>query len=96
MTGKITGGKVGAILDLRGRNIDLSSGDSYPKDGIIQGYINDLDTFANSLIVQTNNIYASSASGSMISPTHETLSDDSNLPSSDLHIEEGSFDIVRL
>jgi len=60
MTDKLMGKKIAALLDLRGRNVnDGSSG--YPKDGILQGYVDDLDTFAKTLVVQTNSIQGTSA-----------------------------------
>ena len=94
LTDKITGGKVGSMLDLRGRMFDKTSQGGFPSDGKIQGYIDDLDTFASSLIVQTNNIYAKSASSKMESPSIKNL--DKNLPlsNSDLNIKNGSFDLV--
>ncbi len=94
LTQKLSGGKIGAMLDLRGRTMDASTNDGYPTDGIIQGYIDDLDSFANTLIVQTNNIYAKSASLSMVSPLNKDLGGDTDLIDSSLHIEEGSFDLV--
>jgi len=94
LTDKITGGKVGAMLDLRGRTVDKDKNGGYPTDGFIQGYIDDLDTFANSLIVQTNNVYAKSASTKMESPAQKNLSPDLTLLNSELNIKSGSFDLV--
>ncbi len=94
ITDHINGGKIGAMLDIRGRIIDKNSNGGFPSDGKLQGYIDDLDTFANSLIVQTNNIYAKSASKEMISPAHENLKDNSALVDSDLNVQKGSFDLV--
>ncbi len=94
ITDKIQGGKAGAMLDLRGRTIDKTSNSGFPVDGAIQGYIDDLDTFANSLISQTNNTYAKSASASMESPAHKDLPSDRALSNSDLNIKNGSFDLV--
>ncbi len=94
LTEKLSGGKIGAMLDLRGRKFDAASNDGYPTDGIIQGYIDDLDTFANTLITQTNNIYAKSASDKMVSPVNRDLEGDMDLVNSSLHVEEGSFDLV--
>ncbi len=94
LTEKIEGGKVGAMLDLRGRVFDKNSQGGFPSDGKIQGYIDDLDTFANSLIVQTNNIYAKSASTKMVSPTHDKLDSNTPLLNSDLNIKSGTFDLV--
>lgn len=94
MTEKLTGGKIGAMLDLRGRS--TNSGDSgYPSDGILQGYIDDLDAFAKTLIVQTNNIYASSAQESMLSSNLSDLKPDTtSLVNYDSSIQEGSFDVI--
>ncbi len=94
LTDKITGGKAGAMLDLRGRKIDRTSNNGFPTDGKIQGYIDDLDTFANSLIIETNNIYAKSASTKMESPSHKNLSSDEALLNSELNIQNGTFDVV--
>lgn len=52
----IVGGKIGAQLELRGRYLDENT--QKTTDGIIQGYINDLDVLAKTLILNTNNIYA--------------------------------------
>ncbi len=94
ITDKITGGKIGAMLDLRGRDIDSERNGGFPTDGTIQGYIDDLDTFANTLITQTNNIYAKSASTKMQSPIQKNLDGSDSLISSDLNIQSGSFDLV--
>ena len=94
LTDKIRGGKVGAMLDLRGRTLDKTSNNGFPTDGAIQGYIDDMDTFANSLIVQTNNIYAKSASVRMISPAHSDISADTPLLNTNLNLKAGSFNLV--
>ncbi len=94
LTDKITGGKVGAMLDLRGRSVDKDTNGGYPTDGFIQGYIDDLDTFANSLIVQTNNVYAKSASTKMESLAQKDLSPDLTLLNSELNVKSGTFDMV--
>jgi len=94
ITGKIQGGKIGAMLDLRGRVIDKTANGGFPSDGTIQGYVDDLDTLANTLIVQTNNIYAQSASLSKQSPAHPNLKPDMALDHSNLNIKDGSFDVV--
>lgn len=94
ITGKIQGGKIGAMLDLRGRVIDKTTNGGYPSDGIMQGYVDNLDSFANTLIVQTNNIYASSASLSKQSPVHPNLKADMALDNAGLNIQNGSFDVV--
>ncbi len=59
ITKGITNGKLGAVLDLRGRdfNYDLEQ----PADGIIQDFVDGLDVLARTIIQQTNNVYANSA-----------------------------------
>lgn len=94
ITGKITGGKVGAMLDLRGRNIDASQKSGYPADGTLQGYIDDLDTFATTMIEQTNNIYASSAQSEMTSKYNKDLLPSNTLTSYSDDIKTGSFDVI--
>ncbi len=88
---KITGGKIGAILNLRGRDIDGST--SYPKDGIIQNYIDSLDAFAKGFAEKTNSVYAGSAVDKMDS-SQLSLDDNAALLKSDYNIKQGSFDIV--
>jgi len=94
LTDKIIGGKVGAMLDLRGRTVDKNINNGFPTDGMVQGYIDDLDTFANSLIVQTNNVYAQSASVKMVSPVQKDLDSDMSLLNSELNVKGGTFDMV--
>jgi flagellar hook-associated protein 1 FlgK len=93
MTTAIQGGKIGAMLDLRGRIINEHD-EGYPQDGILQGYIDDLDAFAKSFIVQTNNIYAKSAKESMVSSGMKHLESDMSLTNYDSSIQRGSFDII--
>ncbi len=91
MNEEITGGRVGASLDLRGRSIDSTSG--MPTDGILQTTASDLDAFAKGLIESTNNLYAQSAATSMQS-NDLALASDAPLVNSNLNINEGSFDII--
>lgn len=65
ITPGIKNGKVGAILDLRGRTFNYELGQ--PKDGIIQQYVDGLDVISRTIIQQTNNIYAKSADTYMYS-----------------------------
>ncbi len=88
---KIQGGKIGAILDLRGREIDKDT--SYPKDGKIQSYIDSLDVFAKGLIEKTNSVYAASAVDKMDSSLLD-LKDDASLVQSDYNFKAGNFDVV--
>lgn len=94
ITGKISGGKIGAMLDLRGRTINASAKSGFPQDGTIQKYIDDLDTFASTLIQQTNNLYAQSAQPSMQTPILNNLQDDTTLKNAYSSIQEGSFDVI--
>lgn len=94
MTEKIQGGKIGAMLDLRGRILDSNVNSGYPQDGTIQGYIDDLDTFAQSLITETNNIYAQSAKTSMQSPPLQDVNSDTSLKNAYSNLQEGTFDVI--
>ena len=91
MEEEITGGKIGAIFELRGGSIDTTSG--MPTDGILQNVVTQLDSFAKGLIQATNNLYAATATDKMssnilnISPTTSTLT-------SSTDVNEGAFDIV--
>lgn len=93
ITGDITGGKAGAIIDLAlGRDQNaVCTGDL----GKIQNYIDDLDVFAKGLIEHTNNIFAESASEEMISdPLVDVMTTDGLAQLSGYDIRTGSFDIV--
>ncbi|MGM0624064.1 MAG: FlgK family flagellar hook-associated protein, partial [Campylobacterota bacterium] len=87
MEDAIHGGRLGAMLDMRGREYDVS------KKGFIDGELQDtldgLDQLANSLIESTNNLYAQSPSQSMSSTAD--VEADYSLLNSDVHINEGSF-----
>ena len=91
MNEEIKGGKVGALLKLRGAALDTTSG--MPVDGTIQKTVSDLDAFAKGLIEGTNNLYAQSASTYKESNNVE-LSNSTPLVNSKLSIKEGSFDVV--
>lgn len=92
LTTKISGGKLGAQLDLRGREWNKS--EAAWEDGTIQGYKDMLNTFAKTMIVHTNNIYASSAKKTLTSDPLKNLTTSTNLTGFDKHIQTGSFDIV--
>ncbi|MBK1972941.1 flagellar hook-associated protein FlgK [Campylobacter sp. TTU-622] len=92
LTGKIKGGQLGAQLDLRGRDYNKLEG-KY-ENGILQGYMDSLDTFAKTLINETNNLYASSAKNSMTSDYISGLQSNIPLMNYDRTIQPGSFDIV--
>ena len=92
MSENISGGRIGAILDLRGDRISTGSGGT-PDNGVLQKVIDQMDSFAATLIESTNNLYASSATTKMesntldINPVNPILNSSSN-------IKSGSFDIV--
>jgi len=86
----VQGGKIGAILQLRGSKIGP---DGEFENGFLQETINQLDLFANGLIESTNNIYAQSATNRMDSNTL-SLSDNFALLDSDENFKAGTFDVV--
>ncbi|SFV51479.1 Flagellar hook-associated protein FlgK [hydrothermal vent metagenome] len=88
---QIQGGKVGAILSLRGREIDDQSG--MPTDGTIQQTYSKINAFARGLITSTNNIYAKSSTTSMTSNAIE-YNPQEPLINSDSNINTGSFDVI--
>lgn len=90
----ISGGSIGAMLDLRGREIITDNKNGYPKDGVIQNYIDDLDTFAKTLVININNVYAKSARDSMQSKPMSELKSGTSIMSYDKNIQKGSFDLV--
>lgn len=94
LTDKISGGKIGAMLDLRGRSIDVTANSGFPADGILQGYVDDLDTFSKTFIEQTNNIYAKSAQDGMTSVENIDLKADTPLSEYGNTINKGSFDVI--
>jgi flagellar hook-associated protein 1 FlgK len=88
MANGIDGGKIGALLDLRGRSFD---NEGMFDDGIIQGYLNDLDSFTNGLIENTNSVYAQSPVSSLASLTKEHISLNNRLSEQDTQINNGTF-----
>lgn len=89
MDQEIKGGKVGAILDLRGARIDTTSG--MPTDGVIQNTYSQLDAFAKTLISSTNNIYANVGVKSLTSNPLGIDVKKTPLVDAGLGIKEGSF-----
>ncbi len=87
---KITSGKLGAILDLRGTAIDESG---MPTKGKLQEYIDRLDTFAKTFIESTNNAYASSSAEEMRSNKVDSLGTEP-ISFLGLNVKTGSFDVV--
>ena len=94
MTSRVTGGEIGAMLDLRGRNIDIATNGGYPSDGTLQKYIDTLDTFAKTVIVSTNNIYARSAQENMQSKNLSDLPSTMSLVNFDTSMQQGTFDVI--
>lgn len=92
LTAKLKGGQLGAQLDLRGRDYDKLEG-AYD-NGILQGYIDSLNTFSKTLITKTNNLYAGSAKNSATSDYLEGLTGDVPLMNYDRTIQAGTFNIV--
>ncbi|DAB31080.1 MAG TPA: flagellar hook-associated protein FlgK [Sulfurimonas sp. UBA12504] len=88
---EISGGKIGAILDMRGGTIDVTSG--MPTDGVIQKALSGLDAFAATLIESVNNLYASTAKTKMES-NYISLNPSNALVNSSLNVQTGSFNLV--
>lgn len=93
ITEQLAGGKIGAMLDLRGRVIDSESNNGYPQDGTIQKYIDNMDSLAQTIITETNNIYARSAQDKMQSPNLD-LKSGTSLQNAYNNIENGTFDVI--
>ncbi|MCF6330888.1 MAG: flagellar hook-associated protein FlgK [Sulfurimonas sp.] len=92
MESSLTGGRVGAILDLRGSSSNDGSTSGVLSNGIVQDTINQLDAFAAGLIEATNNIYAQSSTNNMTSNILD-LNPTNSLVNSNLNINSGSFSI---
>jgi len=90
MDGLIKGGRVGAILDLRGSDFDA---DGNLTNGQLQEITNELDAFAAGLIESTNNLYAQGAQSKMTSD-ELTVAPTETLLDTELNIQKGPFDIV--
>jgi flagellar hook-associated protein 1 FlgK len=89
-TDSITGGKIGALLELRGSTIG-TNGEF--EDGFLQETINNLDAFAKGMIEATNNVYAETATTSMQS-NPLSFSNNQSLLSTDENFNTGTFDII--
>ncbi len=94
ITEKLRGGKVGAMLDLRGRHVDPSDNSGFPSDGTLQGYIDSLDALAKTFVEQTNSIYAKSAQENMLSVENKGLKDDTPLSNYNPAFNKGDFDVI--
>lgn len=91
MEDNIKGGKVGSMLNLRGRSVDTTSG--VPTDGIIQNTVSQLDSFAKHLIETTNNLYAQTPVTRMQSNI-VNMNEEDTLLTSPLNLQAGAFEIV--
>lgn len=87
---KITGGKIGALIELRG---SLINRDGKFDDGFLQQTMNTFDTFSKGLVEATNNLYAQTATNTMQSNTL-SFSDNQALLSTDENFKAGTFDLV--
>lgn len=87
---KITGGKIGALIELRG---SLISSDGTFKDGFLQETMNTFNVFSKGLIEATNNLYAQTATDSMQSNSL-SFGDTQTLLSTDENFKAGTFDLV--
>lgn len=87
---KITTGKVGALLELRGSKIG-SNGEF--EDGFLQETITNMDNFSKGLIEATNSVYAQSATSKMRSNAL-SFSDTQSLLSTGENFKAGTFDVV--
>ncbi len=92
MESSLSGGRIGAILDLRGSTNKDSSSSDVLSNGILQDTINQLDAFAEGLIESTNNIYAQNSTKNMTSNKLD-ISPTNSIVNSNLNINEGSFSI---
>jgi len=90
MDTEIPGGRVGAILDLRGK-ANLRT-DGVPSDGVLQKTVSQLDAFAANLIQATNNVYAQTTTDQMASNSM-VLNPSNSLINSGVGIKTGVFKI---
>ena len=92
LTLRLTGGQLGAQLDLRGRHFNTQTGSF--DDGILQSYIDNMDSFAQSMIMETNNIYASAAQNKIISDEMKGLKGTDTILNQDNRLNSGTFDLI--
>lgn len=93
----VSGGKIGAILKLRGKVFNKHSGEV--EDGLLQKFKNELDTFARGLMQSVNTVYAGSATNIMesdkIGNTIAIDVDQARLPMIDLHPEKLKHKVIK-
>ena len=91
ITEKLRGGKVGAILDLRGNGYDVEQ--KRPVNSRIQGYIDKFDAMAKTLIQKTNSLYGAVAQDRIQTDMLEGV--EANTPFGEIpDLKKGSFDVV--
>ena len=88
-TSKIRGGKLGAIISLRGSKLGV---DGKAINSKIQEYKDNLDTFSKGMIQKVNSLYAESAQEKIQSDAY-SFSNSTKLAEID-DINEGSFNVV--
>jgi len=91
MEEEISGGKIGAIFDLRGGAIDTTTG--VPTDGIIQNVVAQFDAFSKGFVEATNNLYAANSRDKMQSNVLDITST-ATLTNSSLNVKDGAFDLI--
>ncbi len=88
----IQGGKLGALMELRGSDLNTESGE--PLNGVLQESINNLDAFAKGLIQSVNNVYAQASTTRMESNQLEVDGATALRNYPELGVNEGSFDLI--
>lgn len=88
MSSKITSGKLGAMLDLRGRKVD---GNGNMTDGILTSFKDTIDTFAKTLKIQTNSVYAQASQTQMNSDDLYFMRDNMTLQEFNSNIKNGNM-----
>lgn len=88
ISARFTGGKIAAMLDLRGRT---QGEEGKMVDGLITKYEDDLDAFAKTLVTQTNSVYASSSTTSMLSDQLRGVMSNTTLQNYDSGIKNGDI-----
>ncbi len=91
ITDKLRGGKVGAILDLRGNGYDKENGK--PLNSKIQTYMDKFDALSKTLIQKANSIYGSVVQDKIQTDTLPDVNADTKL-STIPDLKEGSFDVL--
>ncbi len=87
---KITGGKIGALIELRGSTINENGAF---EDGFLQETITSLNAFTKGLIESTNNLYAQSATDAMQS-NPLSFDNQQTLLSTGENFKAGTFNVV--